>query len=346
MVHNKTRWEIFRNVIEKSGCIFTCHFALAGLTLRLAVGLEGVAMHSVVLENVSKRFGSTQAANHVSFDVQPGEIFGLLGPNGAGKTTIIRMMLDIMRPDNGRIQIFGGSMNEAKKDRIGYLPEERGLYADQKLMDIILYLASLKGMKKETAVSAAETYLKQLDLWQHRDKKMSALSRGMHQKAQFIVTILHNPDLIIVDEPFSGLDPVNTQLIKEMLLTLRNQGKTIIMSTHQMHQVEALCDRIVLIHRGKVVLQGAVDHVRRQFAGNSVEVSGTGPFDQLPQVLRTSHHNHTWQITLADGETPQSLLRELVQNEAISIEHFSIALPSLNDIFIRIVGDSEAKEQS
>lgn len=303
-------------------------------------------MSSVILENVSKRFGSTQAADEVSFTVQPGQIFGLLGPNGAGKTTTIRMMLDIIRPDNGRIEIFGGPMNEAKKDRIGYLPEERGLYTDQKLLDIILYLASLKGMKKETAVSAAETYLKQLDLWQHRDKKMSALSRGMHQKAQFIVTILHNPDLIIVDEPFSGLDPVNTELIKEMLLTLRDQGKAIIMSTHQMHQVEAMCDHMVLIHRGKVVLDGAVDEVRQQFAGNSVEVRGTGPFDQLPQVQHTSHHNHTWQLTLANDSTPQELLRELVKNEAISIEHFSMALPSLHDIFIHIVGENGAEEQS
>ncbi len=303
-------------------------------------------MSSVVLENVCKRFGSTQAADNVSFDVKSGEIFGLLGPNGAGKTTTIRMMLDIIRPDNGRIQIFGGPMTEAKKDRIGYLPEERGLYADQKLMDIILYLASLKGMNKATAVAAVETYLKQLDLWQHRDKKMSALSRGMHQKAQFIVTVLHDPDLIIVDEPFSGLDPVNTKLIKEMLLGLRDKGKAIIMSTHQMHQVEEMCDHMVLIHRGKVVLDGAVDAVRRQFAGNNVEVSGTGPFDQLPQVQRTSHHNHTWQLTLADGVSSQDLLRELVENEAISIEHFSMALPSLNEIFIRIVGENEADQQS
>ncbi len=295
-------------------------------------------MSSVVLENVTKQFGSTQAANDVSFHVEPGEIFGLLGPNGAGKTTTIRMMLDILRPDNGRIEIFGGSMTEKKKNQIGYLPEERGLYADLKLMDVILYLASLKGMRKETAVSAAETYLKRLDLWEHKDKKMSALSRGMHQKAQFIVTVLHDPDLIIVDEPFSGLDPVNTELIRRMILELRDQGKAIIMSTHQMHQVEAMCDRMVLIHHGRIVLDGAVDAVRRQFAGNTVEVSGSGPFDQLPQVQLAQHHNHTWQLTLADGVTSHELLRELVENEAITVEHFSIALPSLNEIFIRIVG--------
>ena len=295
-------------------------------------------MSSVVLENVNKCFGDIQAASDVSFHVEPGEIFGLLGPNGAGKTTTIRMMLDILRPDNGRIEIFGGSMTEAKKNRIGYLPEERGLYADIKLMDVILYLASLKGMGKKTAVAAAATYLKRLDLWQHRDQKMSALSRGMHQKAQFIVTVLHDPDLIIVDEPFSGLDPVNTELIRRMLLDLRDQGKAIIMSTHQMHQVEAMCDRIVLIHHGRIVLDGAVDAVRRRFAGNTVEVRGSGPFDQLPQVQLTHHHNHTWQLTLAAGVSPHELLRELVENEAITVEHFSMALPSLNEIFIRIVG--------
>ena len=298
-------------------------------------------MSSVFLENVSKRFGTTQAADNVSFQVAPGEIFGLLGPNGAGKTTTIRIMLDIMRPDNGRVAIFGGPMTEEKKNRIGYLPEERGLYADQKLMDVILYLSSLKGVDKKTAVATSETYLKHLDLWAHRDKKMSALSRGMHQKAQFIVTVLHDPDLIIVDEPFSGLDPVNTELIRHMLLDLRDRGKAIIMSTHQMHQVEAMCDRIVLIHRGRVVLEGAVDAVRRQFAGNTVEVSGTGPFDQLPQVQMTEHHNNTWQLSLADGVTPNELLRELVKHDDITIEHFSLAMPSLNEIFIRIVGEND-----
>lgn len=297
-------------------------------------------MSSVILENASKRFGQTQAADNVTFHVEPGEIFGLLGPNGAGKTTTIRMMLDIIRPDNGRVTIFGDSMTEEKKNRIGYLPEERGLYADQKLLDVILYLASLKAMDKKTTLANAETYLRQLDLWDHRDKKISTLSRGMHQKAQFIVTILHDPDLIIVDEPFSGLDPVNTELIRQMLLDLRDKGKAIIMSTHQMHQVEAMCDRIVLIHRGQVVLEGAVDAVRRQFAGNTVEVGGSGPFDQLPQVELFEHHNNIWQLSLADGVTPNELLRELVKNEEISIEHFSLALPSLNEIFIRIVGDN------
>lgn len=296
-------------------------------------------MNTVVMEGVSKRFGKTVAADDVTFHVAPGEIFGLLGPNGAGKTTTIRMMLDIIRPDEGHIEVFGGPMNEEKKNRIGYLPEERGLYADIKLMDVILYLASLKGMNRKTAVAAAEKYLKQLDLWQHRHQKLSALSRGMHQKAQFIVTVLHDPDLIIVDEPFSGLDPVNTALVRQMLLDIRHQGKAIIMSTHQMHQVETMCNRIALIHRGRVILDGPVMDVRRRFAGNTVEVTGIGPFDQVPQVQHIQNHNGTWRLTLAEDVTAQALLRTMAQREDLVIEHFSVALPSLNEIFIRVVGE-------
>lgn len=295
--------------------------------------------NAVLIEKVSKRFGDTQAADEVEFSVASGEIFGLLGPNGAGKTTTIRMMLDIIRPDSGKIEVLGGPMTEEKKNRIGYLPEERGLYADQKLMDVILYLASLKNMDRNTAAARAETYLKRLDLWEHRDQKMSTLSRGMHQKAQFIVTVLHDPDLIIVDEPFSGLDPVNTELIRSMLLDLREEGKAIIMSTHQMHQVEAMCDRIVLIHCGRVVLSGAVQEVRRRFAGNTVEVSGQGPLDQLPEIVHTQHHNGVWRLTLGESMTAQRLFRELALREDITIEHFSVALPSLHEIFIQIVGE-------
>jgi ABC-2 type transport system ATP-binding protein len=296
-------------------------------------------MDTVLIENVNKSFGKTQAVADVTFHVAPGEIFGLLGPNGAGKTTTIRMMLDIIRPDSGRIAVFGGPMNEAKKDRIGYLPEERGLYADQKLMDVILYLASLKGIERKAAATTAETYLKRLDLWAHKDKKLNALSRGMHQKAQFIVTVIHDPDLIIVDEPFSGLDPVNTELIREMLLELRDRGKAIIMSTHQMPQVETMCDRIVLIHRGRVVLKGPVKEVRRQFGGNTVEVGGAGAFDHLPQVQQAQHVNGVWRLALAEGTSPQAILREIAGREDMAVEYFSLALPSLHEIFIRIVGE-------
>lgn len=295
-------------------------------------------MNTVQVEQVSKRFGQTQAVDEVSLEIGAGEIFGLLGPNGAGKTTLIRIILDIIRPDSGTVSVFNGLMDEEKKNRIGYLPEERGLYADIKLMSVILYLASLKGMDRKEAAGRAEQYLRQLDLWEHRDKHLKELSRGMHQKAQFIVTILHDPDLIIVDEPFSGLDPVNTRLIRDMILELRDRGKCIIMSTHQMHQVEEICDRIALIHRGQKVLAGPVMDVRRQFAKNTVEISGTGPLDSLPEVEHARQSNGTWHVTLAEGVTPQKYLRTLAQHEDIAVEHFTVALPRLNDIFISMVG--------
>jgi ABC-2 type transport system ATP-binding protein len=303
-------------------------------------------MATVQVKQVSKRFGSTQAVDDVSLEIAPGEIFGLLGPNGAGKTTLIRIILDIIRPDTGKIAVFGGPMDEAKKNRIGYLPEERGLYADIKLMSVILYLASLKGIDRKEAATRAEAYLRQLDLWAYRDKHLKELSRGMHQKAQFIVTILHDPDLIIVDEPFSGLDPVNTRLIRNMILGLRDEGKCIIMSTHQMHQVEEMCDRIALIHRGQKVLAGPVMAVRRQFAKNTVEISGSGPLNTLPEVEHARQINGTWHVTLAEGITPQRYLRVLARHEEISVEHFTVALPRLNDIFISMVGADAAEEEN
>jgi len=299
-------------------------------------------MSTVVLQNLRKRFGQTIAVDDVSLEVMPGEIFGMLGPNGAGKTTTIRMMLDIIRPDSGHVSVFKGPMNEEKKNRIGYLPEERGLYADVKLIEAIRYLASLKGMSRADIDEKAKGYLERLDLWQHKDKKLSEMSRGMHQKAQFIVTILHNPELIIVDEPFSGLDPVNTELIRKILIEMRDAGKTIIMSTHQMHQVEMMCDRIALINKGNVVLDGRVNEVRRRFAGNTVEVSGVGPIDELPGVDHAEKSNGAHHLTLAEGTTPQEFFRTLALDERVAIETFTIALPSLNDIFIQIVGASES----
>ena len=299
-------------------------------------------MSTVALQNLRKQFGQTVAVDDVSLEVIPGEIFGLLGPNGAGKTTTIRMMLDIIRPDSGRVSVFDGPMTEEKKNRIGYLPEERGLYADVKLIEAISYLASLKGMTRTQIEGKAKVYLEQLDLWQHKDKKLSELSRGMHQKAQFIVTVLHDPALIIVDEPFSGLDPVNTELIRDILIQMKDEGKTIIMSTHQMHQVEMMCDRIALINKGNVVLDGRVNEVRRRFGGNTVEVSGTGPIDQLPGVNHVEMSNGAYHLTLTEETSPQDFLRTLARDEAVTVDHFTIALPSLNDIFIQIVGAKES----
>ncbi len=296
-------------------------------------------MKTVEISNLSKRFGETLAVSNVSFEVEPGEIFGLLGPNGAGKTTTIRMMLDIFKPDAGTVRVFGGVLDLAKKRRIGYLPEERGLYKDLKLENTLTYLATLKGLDEKTAHTRLSGWLEKFDLTDHRHKKVQELSKGMQQKAQIIATLIHEPDLIVIDEPFSGLDPVNTRLVKQIFEDQREAGKTIIMSTHQMFQVEALCNRIVLINEGTTVLYGAVNEIKRNFAGNAVIVEGQGEFTHVPGVLETRKENdHAWHLALEIGADPQDVLRALVAREGVRIERFELAEPSLDDIFINVVG--------
>ena len=273
-----------------------------------------------------KTFGDVVAVSDVTFSVEKGEIFGLLGPNGAGKTTTIRLLLDLFKPDSGEVSILGGSMTEAKKDRIGYMPEERGLYQDIQLDKCLLYLASLKGMAPGDARSRTDSLLERLDLAVHRKKKVKELSRGMQQKAQIVNTILHNPELIIVDEPFSGLDPVNTRLVKGLMNELRDQGTTIVMSTHMMHQVEELCDRILLIDDGKNVLYGSLE----------VNVRIQGPSPDLEGVQAISQENGALHLTLAENVTPQDILTQLIQKSSV-IEQFEVAVPTLDDIFVRSV---------
>ena len=294
-------------------------------------------MASVEVSHLSKRFGDTQAVADVSFEVEPGEIFGLLGPNGAGKTTTIRMMLDIFQPDAGTIRIFGGELDMDKKRRIGYMPEERGLYKDLKLEPTLIYLATLKGVDEKTARSRLGPWLERLELAEHRQKKVQALSKGMQQKAQLIATLLHEPDLIVVDEPFAGLDPVSTREVKQILEEQRQAGRSILMSTHQMHQVEALCDRIVLINEGRTVLYGPVDEIKRNFAGNAVSIEGQGDFSQIPGVQEARSHNGTWHLALQIGTDPQAVFRALAARQNVRIERFELAEPSLDDIFIHVV---------
>ena len=301
-------------------------------------------MPTVEVSHIHKSFGPTQAVDDVSFRVERGEIFGLLGPNGAGKTTTIRIILDIFKPDSGQVSVLGGSLDETKKNRIGYLPEERGLYKDQKLETVLLYLGTLKGMEMSAANERLGKWLHRFDLYQHRHKKVQELSRGMQQKAQIIATLLHEPDLIIVDEPFLGLDPVNTRLIKEVIEEQRYAGRTIIMSTHQMYQVEALCNRIVLVNHGRTVLYGEVEQIKRDFAGNAVVIEGQGDFSDLPGVLQTRRENNDWHLALQPGTNPQDVFRSLATLEGIKIERFEIAEPSLDDIFISVVkGDDEVE---
>ncbi|MCS6845226.1 MAG: ATP-binding cassette domain-containing protein [Caldilineales bacterium] len=293
-------------------------------------------MYAVEVSRLKKAFGATQAVADVSFAVEKGEIFGLLGPNGAGKTTTIRLMLDIFKPDAGDVSILGGPMTEAKKNRIGYMPEERGLYQEMPLEACLVYLATLKGLSKAEARRRLQPYLERFDLAQHRDKKVKELSKGMQQKAQIIATVLHGPELLIMDEPFSGLDPVNTQLAKDLLLELRRQGVTILMSTHIMHQVEEMCNRIVLINQGRNVLYGEVAQIQRQYSGHAVRVRLAGELPPLAGVQAVVPLNGVVQLMLDQRTTPQDILQQLVSRHC-AVEQFEIALPSLDEIFIQAV---------
>jgi ABC-2 type transport system ATP-binding protein len=300
-------------------------------------------MSTIEVSHLAKRFGETQAVADVSFAVEEGEIFGLLGPNGAGKTTAIRMILDIFKPDAGTVRVFGGELDMAGKRRIGYMPEERGLYKDQKLESTLVYLATLKGMDEKAARRELAVWLERFDLAAHRQKKAQELSRGMQQKAQIIATLAHDPDLIVVDEPFSGLDPVNTRLVKQVLDEQRLAGKTILMSTHQMYQVEALCDRIVLIDEGHSVLYGALREIKRDFAGNAVVIEGEGNFRDIPGVLEVRQLNGTWHLALERGMDPQGVFRTLAAREGVRIDRFELEAPSLDDIFVNVVQNGANK---
>lgn len=298
-------------------------------------------MTSVVdIDGISKSFGSIKAVENVTLTIEKGAFFGLLGPNGAGKTTAIRILLDIYKPDKGTVHVFGGPMNEAKKNRIGYMPEERGLYQDLPLERVLAYFATLKGMPKKDIRSRLDTYLERFDLKEYRRKKVKELSKGMQQKAQLIATLIHQPELLIIDEPFSGLDPVNTQMVKTLLYDLNQQGTTIIMSTHQMHQVEELCQRILLMNHGRVMLYGQVQEIRKRFSGRTLLVRSPAPLPDLPGVVQVESQNGSQLLTLSQEVPSQDILRQLVSLD-IPVEHFEVALPSLDEIFIRVVQETE-----
>lgn len=299
-------------------------------------------MNTIDVINISKTFGSQKALDQVSFEVKPGEIFGLLGPNGAGKTTCIRIVLDIFKPDHGSVNVFGTNMSEEKKNKIGYLPEERGLYQDINLEDCLVYLATLKGLSAIESRTRISDYLERFNLVEHKKKKVKELSKGMQQKAQLITTLVHDPKLVIIDEPFSALDPVNTQMVKDLLREQRNLGKTIVMCTHQMRQVEELCDRLVLINQGKSVLYGALNEVQKKYAGHAIQIQTE---DQIPTTLpgmkdvKKVENNHLYKIDLELEVSPQDFLKTLIQSNIV-IDQFEIATPTLDEIFIQVVTES------
>jgi len=294
-------------------------------------------MPTVELTNIRKTFGPVIAVEDVSFNVEKGEIFGLLGPNGAGKTTSIRVLLDIFKPEHGHVAVLGGPMTEAKKDQIGYMPEDRGLYQDIELERCLVYLGSLKNMEPAEARRRMGEYLERFDLAAHKHKKVKELSKGMQQKAQLITTLVHKPEVVIIDEPFSALDPVNTQMVKDLLKEERHRGTTIVMCTHQMHQVEELADRIALINAGETVLYGGLTEIRRRFASDGVLVRAVNSLPSaIPGVQEIRPHNSSTLLKLENGKTPQEVLNTLI-HQGIILEHFEIALPSLDEIFIQVV---------
>ncbi len=296
---------------------------------------------AIAVDNISKWYGDFQAVRNLSFDVQKGEIFALLGPNGAGKSTAIRMILDIIKPDQGKITVLGEKAGSGVTSRVGYLPEERGLYKNVPVAEMMAYLARLKGISRKDAHKRALSLLDKVDLAEHAHSKVQELSKGMQQKVQFVTTIMHEPDLIIIDEPFSGLDPVNRIVIKDLLTEFRDQGGAIVMSTHQMNQVEEMADRMLMISRGERKLYGPVDDIRKQYALHAIIVSGQGDWDSLPGVTRTEDLGRDGtMLHLQDDATADDVLSAIAQSEAMTIERFSLAVPTLDEIFIQVAGES------
>lgn len=297
-------------------------------------------MKIVEVSHIAKSFGDTKAVSDVTFAVNPGEIFGMLGPNGAGKTTTIRIMLDIFKPDKGEVSILGGPMTERKKELIGYMPEERGLYQDIALDKCLTYLGTLKGLSKSDVNNRLDPLLERFDLAEHKQKKVKELSKGMQQKAQIINTVVHQPELVIIDEPFTALDPINTQLVKDVMRELRDQGTTIIMSTHQMHQIEELCDRILLINEGRDVLYGDLNEIRRSYAGNAVLIRTPGQVPVINGVEQYLASNGSVKLILEEGTSPQDVLYRLTEKDVV-LEKFEVAVPSLDEIFIHVVEEGD-----
>ncbi|NWG17082.1 MAG: ATP-binding cassette domain-containing protein [Chloroflexi bacterium] len=299
---------------------------------------------AIRVEHISKTYGDFRAVNDLSFEVYRGEIFAMLGPNGSGKTTTMRMILDILKPDSGKIEVLGGTLTDTLKDRIGYLPEERGLYRNVRVLEMMEYLATLKGLSSGEARKRSQAMLERLDLAEHAKKKVSELSKGMQQKIQFAVTVLHEPELIIIDEPFSGLDPINTLALKDLVLEFRNKGHTVVMSTHQMWQVEEMADRLLMIHQGEQQLYGPVEDIRKQYALHAIIVEGQGNWAALPGVERIETVENGRKGTLLylqPQTTTDEVLAAIATTRDMSIERFELAVPSLHDIFIRVVEEHE-----
>jgi ABC-2 type transport system ATP-binding protein len=294
----------------------------------------------LTVQQLVKRFSSVVAVNGVSFTVNAGEIFGLLGPNGAGKTTTIRMILHILEPDGGSILYHGNPFTEETRNVLGYLPEERGLYKKSKVIDTLLYFGELRGLTRAAARERARAWLKRLELSGQENRKVEEFSKGNQQKIQFIASVIHDPTLVILDEPFSGLDPVNQLLFKDILLDMKQEGKAIILSTHQMDQAERLSDSLCLINRGAVVLGGSVREVKQRYGKNTlhVEFDGDGEFmERLPGVQRTLLYERSAELELEAGTTTRAVIDAI--NPRVELRKVELLEPSLHSIFLQVVGE-------
>ena len=304
----------------------------------------------LVLDGVTKRFAGHTAVDSLSLAIPPGVIYGLLGPNGAGKTTTIRMILDIIRPDAGSVRLFGETGRARDHSaRVGYLPEERGLYRKMRVVDVLVFLAEMKGMDRRAARAKALEWLDRLGLADWRLRKVNELSKGMQQKVQFISTLLHEPDLLVMDEAFSGLDPVNAQVLKETVLDLRGRGKTILLSTHIMEQAEKLCDQLCIIARGRKLVGGPLSDIKRTSSGQHLTIGFDGEagdaarlFAERRLVKQVDDYGQYAEVELAPGADPQELLRLLVASGA-RLSRFQVMEPSLHKIFMDLVGRDAAR---
>jgi ABC-2 type transport system ATP-binding protein len=300
--------------------------------------------YTIELAKVRKCYGQFVAVDDLSFQIEQGSMFGLLGPNGAGKTSTIRMMIGITAPDSGEVRVFGRPFDRNCLDKVGYLPEERGLYKKMKMLDQLVFLGELHGMTASAARQEAIDWCERLEISEKLASKVEELSKGMQQKIQFIAALLHSPDFIIMDEPFAGLDPVNADLLKNVLLEMKKQGKTILFSTHRMDQVEKLCDSICLINKGKPVLSGNLKQVKAQYGKNNIQIGydgGDGNFLEHNTLVRSfNDYGNYVEVRLAPGADPQQLLRMAADHSRIN--RFELMEPSLEEIFIEVVGKTDA----
>jgi ABC-2 type transport system ATP-binding protein len=293
-------------------------------------------MPTLVFSHLRKAYATTVAVDDVSFEVRPGEVFGLLGPNGAGKTTLIRMLIDIIAPDAGEILLDGRPIGRAERERIGYLPEERGLYRKEKILDILIYFGMLKGLDRSAARTRALAWLDRVGMPEVAQRRADSLSKGMQQKVQIAGALLHDPEILVVDEPFSGLDPLNAVLVKDLLRERRDRGCLVILSTHQMPMVEELCDRVAMIDHGRLVLYGDLEEIRRRHGDSIVLVEADADLGALPIVARLDRQGAFQRVVLREGARPRDLMA-LLQERRIAIDHFEAVRMPVEEIFVRTV---------